>query len=293
MTFSVDGSQRNRLPFNSVLSLCPVRGPFPGTGLTGQALSTPRRSSGILENPPSSASSPLLGGPGPVKLSVVILLRSGSEKPQRERVSMERCTGGPSEEGTSALLLKLDPKERFRRTAIRESLHGQARGRRPGEEGLNEGSEEPTLGALRWMSPALVPPRRSRAVKHPVSSPGSRRDRSALFGDDSEESPPWKALAGIRPRSPLRGAATGALSLRPAPGMTLRGGLTKKTVSVRLGKEREKRAYRGLSLIRNPYILPAGVSRRAGADPLLSFHPSRVLTLPAMTGHAPYLLPCT
>jgi hypothetical protein len=81
------------------------------------------------------------------------------------------------------------------------------------------------------------------------------------------------------------------------PGTTsmgsLRGGLTTKTVSVRLGKEREKRAYRGLSLIRNPYILPAGVSRRAGADPLLSFHPSRVLTLPAMTGHAPYLLPCT
>jgi hypothetical protein len=129
--------------------------------------------------------------------------------------------------------------------------------------------------------------------EHPVSSPGSRRDRSALCGDDSEESPPWKALARIRPRSPLRGAAAGALSLRPAPGMTLRGGLSMVKASVRLGEEREKRAFRGLSLIRNPYILPAGVSRRAGADPLLSFHPFRVLPLPAMTGHAPCLLPCT
>jgi hypothetical protein len=153
--------------------------------------------------------------------------------------------------------------------------------------------KEAHLGGSLSVRPEVVPPRRCRPGKHSVSSPGSRRDRSALFGDDSEESPPWKALDRIRPRSPLRGAAAGALSLRPAPGMTLRGGLSMVKASVRLGEEREKRAFRGLSLIRNPYILPAGVSRRAGADPLFSFHPSRVLTLPAMTGHAPCLLPCT
>jgi len=48
-------------------------------------------------------------------------------------------------------------------------------------------------------------------------------------------------------------------------------------------KEKE-RVFRGFSLIRNPYSLPVVVSLQAGADPLLSFHPSRVLSLPAMTG---------
>ena len=73
----------------------------------------------------------------------------------------------------------------------------------------------------------------------------------------------------------------------------LRRGLTKKKASPRLGEKQVKRAFRGLSLIRNPYIRLAGVSRRAGADPLLSFHPSRVLSLLAMTGPRSCLLPCT
>jgi hypothetical protein len=121
---------------------------------------------------------------------------------------MERCTGGPSEEGTSALLLKLDPKERFRRTAIRESLHGQARGRRPGEEGLNEGSEEPTLGALRWMSPALVPPRRGPIGRHPWVRPSKVSPKRGPLGrhpvrgyrhGTSEEEPLGQALGEVIP----------------------------------------------------------------------------------------------
>jgi hypothetical protein len=50
--------------------------------------------------------------------------------------------------------------------------------------------------------------------------------------------------------------------------MTLRGGLAREKASPRLGGKQEKRAFRGLSLIRNPYILPAGVSRRL--EPILS-----------------------
>ena len=154
--------------------------------------------------------------------------------------------------------------------------------------------------------------------------------RGAMLGDTRERDPPWslrggaalgsaqkstfevKAWLECAPWQRLRRAtavesAPGGISLEVAPksnnrgsyprcqlqGGTLRGGLTREKASPRLGGKQKKRAFRGLSLIRNPYIRPAGVSRRAGADPLLSFHPSRVLSLPAMTGPRSCLLPCT
>lgn len=55
----------------------------------------------------------------------------------------------------------------------------------------------------------------------------------------------------------------------------------------------KKHTYRGVSLIRNPFVHPAVVSRKDGADPLLSFQPSRVLSPPAIVVRQPYFLPCT
>jgi hypothetical protein len=52
------------------------------------------------------------------------------------------------------------------------------------------------------------------------------------------------------------------------PRGTLRGGLAREKASPRLGGKQEKRAFRGFSLIRNPYYLPTGIGR--GLEPILS-----------------------
>jgi hypothetical protein len=110
-----------------------------------------------------------------------------------------------------------------------------------------------------------------------------------------------RALPVGAPRSPWGGRSRGpqgwwsseeltcSWSQGPSTGPPRRGWRGPPALVVR----REERAFRGLSMIGNPYYLPAGVSRGAGADPLLSFHPSRVLTHSVMTGPRSCLLPCT
>ena len=118
-------------------------------------------------------------------------------------------------------------------------------------------------------------PRRESSEEEPLgealkraSSEVKRLGRSMHRGGGSEEQPPWRTPQRTYPWSKLRRAAT----VRPVPDADSKKNPPRRAqqekASPRLGGKQEKRAFRGLSLIRNPYILPAGVSRRL--EPILS-----------------------
>jgi len=199
----------------------------------------------------------------------------GSEEPGRGEPTLGIRRGGLSEEGPLRRGPAGLPDDPPRRSFWDDPVRGYDAA--PSEEGA---AVKPLGGVPRWErargSSAGVALRRASSGEGEAGERPSGL-RGALVGS------PQGFRAAVTPRS-LHLLDPETLD-RPSE----EGG----KVSPALVARREERVFRGLSLIGNPYYLPAGFSRGAGADPLLSFHPSRVFTYPAMTGPRSCLLPCT